>query len=303
MASSSSALKGILKKPSLPSQPIDNTMELPTHLRDLPRTLPQHLRAADPQHLATALHHAAQIQLRKDLESLILDNLEALLEFPTTQQPASNPAYQDVVSFKELISPFQPSDYDSLIEERNINDLCAYALCPNKCPPAPRAGGYRLFGGNGPARDFKIVRAKDVGRWCSEDCTRRALYIKVQLSEMPAWERIGSAEIELYGEREARSEQQKRDDALAEQVAQLEIAPKRQWQQDLENERPENGRNEAERLGLIRDEVMENNEQNMRRPLPPRLDDQEMVDGMRGLHLVEGYASRFSNGASGSGGR
>lgn len=158
-----------------------------------------------------------------------------------------------------------------------------------------------MFGGNGPARDFKIVKAKDVGRWCSEDCTRRTLYIKVQLSEMPAWERIGSAEIELYGEREAISEEAKRAEALAEQVSRLEIAPKRQWEVELENERPENGRNQAERLGLVKDEVMERDEQNMRRPLPPRLDDEEMVDGMRGLHLVEGYASRFNNGASGSG--
>lgn len=306
MASSLSAPKGILKKTSQPQQqqqPVDNTMELPAHLRDLTSTLPSHLRAADPQHLATALHHASQIQLRKDLENLILNNLEALLEFPTTSQPAASPSEVDVYAFKELISPFQPSDYDSLIEERNINNQCGYTLCPKPCPPQAKPGGYRLFGGNGPARDFKIVKAKDVGRWCSEDCTRRALYIKVQLSEMPAWERPTSAEIELYGEREARSADMKRADALAEQVERLEIAPRRNWEQDLEGERPENGRNMAERLGLVKEEVVEKNDAYMRRPLPPRLDDEEMIDGMRGLHLVEGYATRFNAGAGGNGGR
>lgn len=235
------------------------------------------------------------------MENLILENLEALLEFPTTNQPASSPAYQDIVSFKELISPFQPSDYDSLIEERNINNQCGYTLCPRPCPPQAKPGGYRLFGGNGPARDFKIVKAKDVGRWCSEDCTRRALYVKVQLSEMPAWERFGHAEIELYGEREQRSADQRSAEALAEEVARLEIAPKRNWEQDLEGERPENGRNMAERLGLVRDDVVEKQDTQLRRPLPPRLDDEEMVDGMRGLHLVEGYATRFGGNSSGGG--
>ena len=147
-------------------------------------------------------------------------------------------------------------------------------------------------------RDFKIVKTKDVGRWCSEDCTRRAMYIKVQLSEMPAWERVGHAEIELYGEREQRTADQKRAEALAEQVERLEIAPRRNWEDELEGERPENGRNMAERLGLVKDEVVEKNDAQIRRPLPPRLDDEEMVDGMRGLHLVEGYATGVGGNSS-----
>lgn len=294
MASQRPPPKGILKKTSQQDQAeIDNTSQLPSHLRELTTTLPPYIRAADPTHLATALTHAAQIALRKDLETLIFSNLETLLDYPRTQCPATQPAYEDIASIKQLLAPFQPSDYDSLIEERNINERCAYVLCPLQCPPPERVGGYRILGASGATRDFRIVKAREYGRWCSEDCKRRALYIKVQLSEMPAWERRDNAPLELLGEREMRSEEERRAEMLADQVGAMEIREKRPWEQQLAGERGEDERSQAARLGLIKDEVMERSEP-MRQAMPPQFDDEQIVDGMRGLHLVDGYASRFT---------
>lgn len=53
-------------------------------------------------------------------------------------------------------------------------------------------------------RDFDIVETRELERWCSTECTRRALWIKVQLNETAAWERVGLPElkIELYPEKE-----------------------------------------------------------------------------------------------------
>ncbi|RKF73585.1 putative duf408 domain protein [Golovinomyces cichoracearum] len=137
-----------------------------------------------------ALYHANIIQQRKKLEIEILNSTETLIDYPLAPKPAnaSNPSSTDALQFKNLIRYFQRSDYDSLIEERNINDRCGYALCPNKRHRDGNYSGYRLFGTAGKAKDFRIVEKRELEKWCSEDCARRALYVKVQLSDLPSWE-------------------------------------------------------------------------------------------------------------------
>ncbi|KAK1640931.1 Rtr1/RPAP2 family protein [Colletotrichum phormii] len=165
-------------------------------------------RKQDPREIA--LQHARIIQQRKDLELQILESLAELSEYPTERGSrtfsAANPSPRDVADFKANIRLFQPSDYDDLIEERNVNGLCGYTLCAQPKPMASKGGEWRLV--NFGKADFDIVNRKESEKWCSKDCQRRAMYIKVQLNESAAWERAGlpDIEIELYGEEKARQE-------------------------------------------------------------------------------------------------
>jgi len=270
---------------------------------DLLSNLPEHLRTANPAHLATALHHASLIERRKALEHTILLSLEALVDFPASSSPAARPSPADIQAFKSLLRPFQPSDFDSLIEERGINDRCGYALCPNPAPSKGDArGGYRLFGAGGKAKDFKIVKAAEAGRWCSGDCARRAMYVKVQLSETPAWERDAGygGDIELLGERQALSARERRDEQLAQDLKKLDIICDPEGRgvedrKDLALERGEMTPAAVMRGGLVEVHVKEKEVSKL--AVAPSLDDEEVIDGMRGLHLVEGYASRFGGKA------
>ncbi|OHF02136.1 Rtr1/RPAP2 family protein [Colletotrichum orchidophilum] len=165
-------------------------------------------RKQDPREIA--LQHARIIQQRKDLELQILESLAELSEYPTERGSrtfsAAKPSPRDVADFKASIRLFQPSDYDDLVEERNVNGLCGYTLCAQPKPIASKGGEWRLV--NFGKADFDIVNRKESEKWCSKDCQRRAMYIKVQLNETAAWERAGlpDIEIELYGEVEARQE-------------------------------------------------------------------------------------------------
>jgi hypothetical protein len=95
--------------------------------------------------------------------------------------------------------PFQPSDYDALIEERNVADRCGYALCPRPPKRAPSNAKLHFVETN---KGLEIVEKSKLEVWCSEDCARRAMYIKVQLNEEPAWARRGGigGKIDLLAE-------------------------------------------------------------------------------------------------------
>jgi hypothetical protein len=139
----------------------------------------------------TALYHANLIQQRKEVELQILFSIETLIDLPLATSPynASNPCPSDASSFKEHIRLFRPSDYDDLIIERNVNERCGYTLCSNTRLKEEGVGKYRLIYKTGRAKDFKVVEKSELEKWCSEACAKRALYVKVQLSESPAWER------------------------------------------------------------------------------------------------------------------
>ncbi|CAN8103201.1 unnamed protein product [Discula destructiva] len=186
----SQPLKGILKKPT----PTPTTSSLPTASNNNPR---------DPRTIAH--HHATLLQTRKETESQIFDNTLALLDLPHhAAHPPSAPHPSDAATFTHLVRIFQPSDYDDLITERNLTtDIvpagrCGYALCGRARRRFPSAGRYKMV--NKGRKSFDIVETAELERWCSAECTRRALWIKVQLSETAAWERAGLPElsIELY---------------------------------------------------------------------------------------------------------
>jgi hypothetical protein len=131
-----------------------------------------------------ALYHA-------NLILQILLSTETLIDYPFATSPfdATNPSPSDAQSFKDHIRQFRPSDYDDLITERNINDHCGYTLCPNPRLKEEGGGRYRLIYKTGRAKDFKVVEKSELEKWCSDACARRAMYVRVQLSESPAWER------------------------------------------------------------------------------------------------------------------
>ncbi|KAI5854135.1 hypothetical protein BZA05DRAFT_258780 [Tricharina praecox] len=135
-----------------------------------------------------ALTHASTLQIRKSLELSILSSLTFLLDLP--------PPSAEV--FKHHIRFFTPADYDGLLEERNILELCGYALCAR--PVARRRVRSRLARTQG----GEWVQREQLERFCGEACRKRTLWVRVQLSEEAAWNRgdvVGRAEVdEVTGE-------------------------------------------------------------------------------------------------------
>lgn len=170
-------------------------------------------RNVNPRHLAIALHHARQIQAQKDAEKLILDRILELIDLPSspTADPAA-PSPADVAKLKSSLVPFQPSDFDNLILERNIEGRCGYALCPREHRKEDPKAKYRIVWGpkgsgpNGRGRDITVVPREKLEMWCSDECAERAMYVRVQLAEQPVWERRpDAAAIELVLLEEARA--------------------------------------------------------------------------------------------------
>ena len=152
---------------------------------------PSATQAHHDRNYNTALYHANLIQAQKDAETLILASTETLLDLPSSPTAdSSHPSPKDAALVKNSLRPFQPSDYDALIEERNINKTCGYILCPRPNRVDPTSAKFRILYGKSKAPDaLRIVDKAFVEKWCSDDCGRRALYIKVQLNEEPAWTR------------------------------------------------------------------------------------------------------------------
>ncbi|KAI4196353.1 MAG: hypothetical protein LQ350_006604 [Teloschistes chrysophthalmus] len=135
-----------------------------------------------------ALHHARLLQDRKDIESEILASTEKLLEFPSSETASPpDPSAEDIATVKEALWLFQPSDYDALVEERNINNQCGYIFCSRANKRLNAGGKYRMVTGR--KSDLKFVESTELEKWCSDNCGHRALYLRAQLSNEPAWTR------------------------------------------------------------------------------------------------------------------
>ena len=157
---------------------------------------PPAARSRDDRNKAAALYHAQLIQQQKEVEELILASTEKLLDLPSlSSADPAHPCSTDSELVKSSLRLYQPSDYDALIEERNINKQCGYVLCPRPNRLQETQAKYRILYGRGRGPDaLKIVERQFLERWCSDDCGKRALYIKVQLNEEPAWTRSHTIE-------------------------------------------------------------------------------------------------------------
>ncbi|KAK3192150.1 hypothetical protein K4F52_001779 [Lecanicillium sp. MT-2017a] len=233
---STSQPKSILKDPSSSSS------------KGKDAAVPAPATAADAREVA--IQHARVLQHRKDLEAEILDSLILLSEYPLVRSPAhsaASPADSDASGFKMHVRLFQPSDYDDLIEERNVNELCGYTLCPRPRRKTGGSGQWKIQASG------EIVKRKDIEMWCSQECARRALYVKVQLNETAAWERAGIPDIHIDLLDENTSGETDADKA-ARKLADLRIEDQRQANRDaaaLARERGERAEDAAKERVLV----------------------------------------------------
>lgn len=175
-----------------------------------------------------AIHHATLLEQRKELEFQILDSVILLSEYPLVRDSpynSSNPAPSDITDFKANVRLFQPSDYDDLIEERNVNELCGYTLCGKPRRQTGSGGEWKLTGSG------EIVKRKELERWCSQQCARRALFVKVQLNETAAWERAGIPDIQIDLLDEDKSAETEAD-RTARKLGELQLEDQRQAARD-----------------------------------------------------------------------
>ncbi|KAI2637008.1 hypothetical protein GGS26DRAFT_464936 [Hypomontagnella submonticulosa] len=217
--------KSILKKPT--AAPPTTPAPAAPAVAISPFPIEEHTPSpAKPSARDAAVQQALIIQQQQALEDEIQDAILELAKFPlvtntanpsdsdattttaSTTFSAENPSPTDASRFRHLIRPFQPGDFEDLITERNTLGRCGYALCPSpKTSLGPRGGTYKLVGWGRP--DFSIVPRKELERWCSPRCARRAMYVKVQLQETAAWERAAapSVKIDLLDEPKAEKEE------------------------------------------------------------------------------------------------
>lgn len=185
-------------------QSTDSVTDMPI-LKSTPRpkTAGQQTPSRAERNRETALYHARLIQERKIVLAENFESIETLLDFPrSSTSDARHPAESDIIEVKNLLRTFQPSDYDSLVEERIIDNKCGYVLCPHPKRLQLTNAKYRILHSKSHgAPSLKVVERKELERWCSEECGKRALHIRVQLDEEPAWARpAGSGGFELLEE-------------------------------------------------------------------------------------------------------
>ncbi|KAF4122969.1 hypothetical protein GMORB2_6517 [Geosmithia morbida] len=202
---------------------MDNLPGSRSILKSLASTTPSPRR---PDARQVAIEHARILQQRKDMEASILDDLILLSEYPQHTTDPANPDPRDVADFKAHVRLFQPSDYDDLIEERNVNGLCGYTLCGRPRRKSGPGGEWTISASN------QIVRRRDIEMWCSQRCARRALYVKVQLNETAAWERAGIPDIEIDLFESSNDPNESEVDRTARRVGEMQLNDQRQAAKD-----------------------------------------------------------------------
>jgi len=241
------------------------------------------------------MYHANLIQGRKEIEMEILESTETLIDYPLATAPynSSNPSPIDAEAFKEMLQPFQPSDYDALILERNLDSRCGYCLCGNARVKSGGAGRYRIIGMNGKAKDFKVVNKEEVEKWCSDACAKRALYVRVQLSEVPAWERGFTAG--RRGKIDLLDEPKSEEDVVMDGLAELDLQDKEDKKQDAADLALERGdKGYAAKNGLVDVTVREKEVSGVVEA--PSLGSDDLSHRLGTMHLeLEGYKSTFGS--------
>ena len=156
----------------------------------------------------------------------------------------------------------------------------------------------------GRGKDTRVVRKEELERWCDggnggekDGCKRRALWVRVQLSETPAWEREGRGEdVELLSEGRDRQEQLRAggDDAVVKRSEKLgseaddAVGLKKPGESALALERGDRGL--TAKNGLVDVNI----EENATGPAePPKLDN-DLSNRLETMHLaLEGYTPSF----------
>ncbi|KAL1889301.1 hypothetical protein Sste5346_008956 [Sporothrix stenoceras] len=297
MAAPDRPLRSILKKSKPPAPAPESDEEIDDVEDDgaVTRSATHSRRLRSEQENAEiAKKHAAIIQQRRELESAIFLSIETLTDLPLVkglEYSAATPAPEDVEKFTSLVRIFQPGDYDDLIEERNTCGHCGYVLCPKPRQTYAGGGTWKLV--NAGRKDFGIVAKKELEKWCSQQCARRALYIKVQLNETAAWERVGIPDIQIElmdedtdkGKKKAEAgpeEKEAANDAqLAQDLARLKLGEERRLAQNanaLAMERGDAGRAGAAAALMDLDESNDGQPPRTVPPMPTALVDVNIVE-------------------------
>ena len=245
-------------------------------------------KTREERHREIALYHANLIQSQKDVEAAITTSIETLIDFPSSPSSTSaHPATADIEEFTRLIYIFTPSDYDDLIEERRIDHRCGYVFCTN-APKTTPGGRLKIVGGS--SANAKIVARNKAEAWCSKACAKRALFVKVQLMEEPAWSRRAGSGPEL--------------EILTADV-ESEIASKKEGRLDVEGDDLEgkmrelalergDGEKPARSAGMVSDVVVERDA--VKVPTAPVHDGEEKGDAIEG-YVPIGNSKKDAAGA------
>ncbi|KAK4110339.1 hypothetical protein N656DRAFT_830954 [Canariomyces notabilis] len=123
-------------------------------------------------------HQQDRLRLLQQLAppAVPLETIELLTQLPTSPNPppASHPSPTDRATLLTHLPRFQPREYLDLIEERTILGKCGYVLCGR--PRRDLRSRFKIS-----TRTGNIARTEDLNKWCSDECARRGMYIKVQL--------------------------------------------------------------------------------------------------------------------------
>ena len=254
------------------------------------------LSPEEARHRETALFHADLIQQQKDVESQILFATESLLDFPpSTDCNPAHPSQKDTAVAKILLRLFQPSDFDALIEERNIDKKCGYIFCPKPNRKQDTNARCRILQSEGEGKKtLKFVDRHLLERWCSDECGKRALFVRVQLSEDPAWLRMAGRDGDITFLEDEGNVANAVDHALTTQLHRLETTPPVDDMADALNQLAiERGDRQAHRQKSALVDV------NIRENTVPQ--DRKLVDFKNSTERqdsIEGYVSRFSSDKS-----
>ncbi|KAJ1333342.1 RNA polymerase II-associated protein 2 [Microdochium nivale] len=303
--------KGILKKPNSTTTTTTTTTAAAAAAAAVVKKTSNHATSSSPKDNSQpavdpdearriAIHHATLIHQRRDLEDIISDSVIELSKLPVyagTRQPphtAADPHPADASTFTSHIRLFQPTDYDDLIEERNILGRCGYVLCTNPRTKVSQAGKWKLVGYG--TSDFSIVPKAEIEKWCGTKCARRAMYITVQLNESAAWERAGipSIQIELLeepGQKAAREAAEDPATKVARELAAMKLDADQRAKKQAEDLALERGDADEEKAARRDIEVRIREKRVMMEAKEPMLAE---GGGEDGSHLIlEGYKPKF----------
>jgi RNA polymerase II-associated protein 2 len=168
----------------------------------------------DSQIRATAYRHAQSFEEKKAVRNRVADLVVELFDLPAPDADPAYPQPSDSSLFKQGLSLFQPSDFDDLVRERNIDDRCGYVLCPR--PNVKVQGGQNTVWNGKGGKDFCLVPKADLEKWCSKECGDRAIFARAQLSKEPAWNRETShVDVKLLDEVQRAREKSNRETSEA----------------------------------------------------------------------------------------
>ncbi|KAK5938811.1 hypothetical protein PMZ80_009003 [Knufia obscura] len=150
--------------------------------KDAETSTPSHDdKAREARIRAVAMQHALSIQEKKDLQGKVLDMILTAYDLPSdaTTDPA-HPDSTDATTFRNCLRIWRPGDLDELIQERNLDDRCGYALCRRS---NLKQKATKIWS----KKEGTFVDRPVDERWCSNECKERNDFVRRQLSNEPAW--------------------------------------------------------------------------------------------------------------------